>query len=841
MADTDTTQRVEALVKDARKLLDANDRVGASKAAREALQLEPQHPATLALMQELQSTQSTSNVVRAVETYTSTWLPDDGKECMRMLKEDGATLDDKQADHCLGLFLDKRHPQADSDSPDMLVKELLRSASAKRVFVERFKKNLTITFERLWELGEGSIVMMLSLVMDKSLWTAGSEYDQVLRGLFQLLLTKLIEAGQDNTDWAAGGIVMLLQTAPKQLKDFCDPDAFSIVLENMDIRSPEKLRKGCMGAMKLMLDVTGEDGQTCLRKYVKAKFARGTNEDLILAFSAASATFPILPGPAAQLFLTEGFLQTLMPKLQANSRNSDDRRSHKLEQSALELISAACQDKACRVAVAKYCIVWLQDVAETGSDLAVTSLAALVLAKTHNVKDDTISPVFSRDPDHLCGILSNMLLNAKTDNEIRHSIEGLSYLSMEPKVKESMINNDSLLKKLVKLLHDAGKDSWAIDMGCLTIFSFLTMYREKRSEEQKKVEQLKAYSEASRPMSEDPLDDDDHVRARCRRILATEAIPAMFSRLKTAKDSHLTWIARTVFAISQDPKSRGRLSQLGAIKALITIHTRLKDSPDPSTDADTLTTTSHALAKILISVNPNHTFSSSLAATTCVRPLADLLSVDSDNPPSLLATFESLLALTNLASMDAEAARDLVIRDYHDTIFDLVLYENSMVSRAATELVCNLMASPQMVALYADGSARAKHRLTILCAVTDSLDGAQRSAAGGALAQLTGWDKGVEAVLQEDKHVKRLVYICRKEHEDGSGELADWKGMVHRGLVCLMNLTEVPGAMQEGGRRMVREQGGREVLRGVIRDLKGQGEMEVMAREMAEAILEKLG
>ncbi|KAF2222231.1 myosin-binding striated muscle assembly central-domain-containing protein, partial [Elsinoe ampelina] len=696
---------------------------------------------------------------------------------------------------------------------DMCVKELLKtSPAAKRAFIQRFTKNLTITFERFWELGEGAIVMMLSFTMDKSLWPGSTGYDQILRGMFQLLLTKLIEAGQENTEWAAGGIVMLLQAAPQQLKDLCDPDAFSIVLENMDIRSPEELRKSCMGAMKLMLDVTAEDGQKCLKKYVTAKVARGTNEDLILAFSAASATFPILPGPASQLFLTEGFLQNLIPKLQTNTRQPENRRSHKLEQSALELVSAACQDKACRTAIAKYCIVWLQDVAETGTDLAVTSLAALILAKTHNVKDDTVSPVFSRDPEHLCGLLANMLINSKTDQEVRHSIEGLSYLSMESKVKETMINNADLLKRLVRLLNETGKESWAIDMGCLTIFSFLTMYREKRSDEQQKVEQLKAYSEASRPLPEDPLDDDEHVLARCRKVLATEAIPAMISRIKNVKDSQLMWISKTISAIAQEPKSRGRLSQLGAVKALITIHNRLKDHPSQGTNADTLTTTSHALAKILISVNPNHTFSSSLPATTCVRPLADLLYVQSNEQASLLATFEALLALTNLASMDAEAARELLIRDYHDQVFDLLLYENRMVSRAATELICNLMASPQMVALYADGSKAAKHHLLVLLAVTDSMDGPQRSAAGGALAQLTGWDKGVEAVLEQDKHVQRLVNICRKDHEDGSGETPDWTGMVHRGLVCLMNLTEVPGPLQEKGRRMVREQGGKEVL-----------------------------
>ncbi|TKX22604.1 hypothetical protein C1H76_5387 [Elsinoe australis] len=841
MADTDVSQRVETLVNDARRLLDQNDRAGASKAAREALQLQPQHPGTLELLQQLQSSQSTSTLVRAVEAYATDWISDDGKECHKEMQENASTLDDSQAAYCLSLLMERQTPKATNEGPDMLNKILLnKSAAAKRVLVDRFKQNPTITFERLWALGEGSIVMMLSIAMDKSLWPSGTEYDEILRGIFQLLLTKLIEAGQDNTVWAVGGIVMLLGAAPKVLKDLCDPDAFSIILENMDIRSPEELRKGCMGAMKLMLDTTGEEGQKYLRKYVTARVARGTNEDLILAFSAAAATFPILPGPASQLFLTEGFLQNLMPKLQANTRTSEDRRSHKLEQSALELVSAACQETACRTAVAKYCMVWLQDVAETGSDLECTSLAALILAKTHDVKDDSISPVFSRDPEHLAGVLSNMLINAESETEIHHSIEGLSYLSMRSKVREAITNNGKLLEKLIKLLKDADGENWIVDTGCLTIFSFLTMYREKKSDEAKRIEQLKAYSENTQPTPEDPLEDDEHAAARCRKILATEAVPAIVSRVKTAKDSHLSWIARTLIALAREPKNRGRLSQLGAVKALLTVHNRLKDYPSAGTNSMTLVRASHALAMILISVNPNHTFSSTISATTAVRPLADLLYVQSNEQAPLLATFEALLALTNLASMDADAARDLIIRDYHDQVFDLLLYENRMISRAATELICNLMASPEMVALYADGSPRAKHRLMVLQAVTDSEDGPQRAAASGALAQLTGWDKGVEVIIANDRYVKRMVDCCRREHEDGSGETLAWKEVMHRAFVILMNMVEAPGDLAGQARRKIKEQKGKQVLEQAIKDLGGGGEMNNMMREMAGAILQKL-
>ncbi|KAL8955905.1 MAG: hypothetical protein Q9183_006487, partial [Haloplaca sp. 2 TL-2023] len=77
---------------------------------------------------------------------------------------------------------------------------------------------------------------------------------------------------------------------------------------------------------------------------------------------------------AASLFLTEGFVPSLVPLLEKKI-NSD-----KVEQAALQMLSAACVDSACREAIKKHCLQWLKGVMNDGKDDR-PAVAAVVLAK----------------------------------------------------------------------------------------------------------------------------------------------------------------------------------------------------------------------------------------------------------------------------------------------------------------------------------------------------------------------------------------------------------------------------------------------------------------------------
>ena len=112
------------------------------------------------------------------------------------------------------------------------------------------------------------------------------------------------------------------------------------------------------------------------------------------------------------------------------------RKSNTLEQAALELLSAACINKACREAIERYCSPWLKALAE---DRAGThkALASLVLAKVSSDSSDS----------DIADKLSALVLSEPDASD--QAIEGLAYTSLQPKVKEGIASNAKLVKCLV--------------------------------------------------------------------------------------------------------------------------------------------------------------------------------------------------------------------------------------------------------------------------------------------------------------------------------------------------------------------------------------------------------
>lgn len=485
------------------------------------------------------------------------------------------------------------------------------------------------------------------------------------------------------------------------------------------------------------------------------------------------------------------------------------RKSHTLETAALELLSAACVDKSCREAIDRYCSHWLKALTEEreGNHKA---LAALVLAKNS-----------SESPDDITATLEQLVLSG--DPETDQAIEGLAYTSLQAKIKEEIAGNNKLLKRLVKVLYNRP----AIAFGCLTVFSNLTTYRPSLSAEQRKMSELKAYANSSRPAPEDPLDDDAHVTARCRKVLDADVIPSIVAYCKqTTSPTNVALIVRILLALARDQKHRGKMAQQGSVKLLLQIVERISTTDKSTAEAAAIERdASHALARILISLDPSHTFSSSLPASSAVSAIAPLLSQDQDSEQrNLLPTFEALLALTNLASMEENSIRDLQVRLVWQDLEDhLLLSSNVLVQRASVELVCNLMASPNCVAKFVgDGSKREGTRMQILLALTDVEDLATRRAAGGALAMLTEWDAAVTAIIEQKSEngpggIKALLRMCTDDNEE----------MKHRGFVCLANIIKAPGEVGNKGIESIKKADGVGVLQEALKGTKNREIMEI--------------
>ncbi|KAH0498593.1 hypothetical protein TgHK011_005842 [Trichoderma gracile] len=662
---------------------------------------------------------------------------------------------------------------------------------------------------------------------------AASLEDQTL-----LIFARLMEGGQEDEETCRDldRLTKLLnddadaQEKDKNHESICkliDGDCVDTILCYLDMRQPEVVRGHATLTTSAYLRAAGEQGRERLSAFFFDRVKRGTYDDYIVAFCVAAAIFPIVPDVSAELFLNEGFLVSLGPLMRRKWK------SRKVETACLEMLNASCMNAACREAIQKYCVEWLEEVVDQDLDGEVRSmnsepnvhseggsvnmrkhseqvqhLAAVILAKLRAVPSNpnTSDPNQPRveaavtSIEDLSGMFTKMILRDESHGK-QHSIEGLAYASLQPKIKESIINNPELLKKLVTTLKDAPPRS-PMTYGLLSIFLNLTRYRPSLTEEEKKMSQLKAYADAAGKLAPpDVLDDDEHVTKRCKAVFEAGLTPVLVAHSKTGSTRSLAIIVSIIHSFSMTKALRGPLAQQGAIKLLLTAWATL-----PETETAGRNMAAQAIARILISTDPNLVFGGNRSnpVNAAIRPLASILPPDpAADRRDLLPTFEALMALTNLASMsDPDIPRSIVSIAWNQ-IEEQMLSSNARVSQAAVELVCNLMQAPEGIALYADGNPQAKNRIHILLALADAEDDGTRSAAGGALASLTGYESVAKLVLEREGGIEVLLRMCTDEDE----------GLRHRGVVSMYNMVAGDAEVCQLAREKVKEVGGVEALK----------------------------
>ncbi|KAK5107874.1 hypothetical protein LTR62_000584 [Meristemomyces frigidus] len=820
MSSSTKEAKVKELLARADEASTANETAKAATILREAVQLDADNPEVkkrwLSIVEKQDDNTRSIDTLRA---YLSFGKDEDGKAALQGMRSKQLSAADtgNAFDLLVGVVAqDQSHHRAESMPArlDELFASLLdRHVEARMLLARRLTSAPTDIFNHLYTIGDDTFKAVMSVVLDTTPWIDPSKQVTAQQDIFKLCTATLIQAGVDRPERAMRAITHQLAVAPENVASLLDEDEIDIILSELDIRLDSSLRSQAMLATSQVLKVTKEEGEQVFADFVTRKVARQNNHDLILAFSAAAAVFPILPAAAAKLFLTEGFVQRLVPSLE---RNSDEaargrKKSQTLEEAALQLLSAACVDKACRDAIKRYCTHWLQELSDERQGHH-KALASLILAK---ISDTSVEDITTK--------LTGLVIHSGEARD--QAIEGLAYTSLQSKMKERIADDTALLRSLVSAL----TQSKTAVFGCLTIFANLVAYKAPLSEEQKKMTQLHAYANSSKVAPDDPLEEDKHVTARCKRVLDANTVPALVAASQQSlSTSNTTLILSVLLSLSKDQKHRPKMAQQGAVRLLLQLRERTLHSSSPNPSATTTTTlsltASHALSRLLISLNPSHLFSPTLPASTAVSALLPLLSADQSQsndpgPRDLLPVFEALLALTNLASMPDDATpREQIIRTALPQIEDLLFSAHVFVQRASVELVCNLMASPSCIALFADSSSDSKRRLLILLALTDVADLASRRAAGGALAMMSEWDIAVTALLdvKEGKGMQALLGMCQDESME----------VRMRGLVCLGNVVGAVGEVGERGQKAVLGAGGAERVR---EGLEGVKDGEVLA------------
>ncbi|OCL12022.1 CRO1 protein [Glonium stellatum] len=802
MATTAEEERAERLAQSAAASVKAGDFVDAARALREATTIAPENPRVKAGWLSLREEESKSPLLRICRAWVKSKDEDDGEEALKLIK--GHQLTHEVAEQSMSILMGYK---GECDVLDHVTGDLLRYRSAQIVLVESLKDRPTETYYQFFERGDDSMDGLLAVLLNRAAWPSDATFIQAHRDAFILSLAMMMEKALDHPERAMKGIARLLAAHASHLNGIIDSDGFDVILASLDIRLPNSLRSQATLATIKIIELSPDTAQNLISKFVTSRVARPTTDGLIVAFSAAAAIFPITTSVAAALFLTEGFISGLVSLVQ-------NKNSQRLDQASLELLSAACVDKTCREAINRHCRLWLEEIVDAGLDKKRSNLAGLILMKLGEEKPPENGPQIigpaKVDQDDLILRFKEMVLSTETLSK-QDSVEGLAYASLQPKVREELAKDHVFLRRLIETMADPTAPK-PVMFGGLTIFVNLTTYLPFQSEEEKRMAQLKAYANTTKPSEPDPLEDEAHVTARCKKVLDSGIVPLLVTCSKRASPSVLSQMLQILLSISQEKKHRGLMAQQGAVKLVLHIwdHIHAEEHPHASSYSPASNrAAAHTLARILISINPFHVFStaSALPTTNAIRPLLFLLEPNpTAKTQNLLQTFEALLALTNLASTD-DITRDAIIRLAWDKLMDdLILSPNTLVQRATVELICNLVASPKGVEKFADGSRRADNRMHILLAMADVEDVQTRSAAGGALAMLLGWDLAVDAVLKRDRGVEILLRLCKDESED----------VRHRGVVCVRSVIGAPGEIGERGKAEVKKKEGLEVLKQLL-------------------------
>ena len=798
MVDTKAEEKADKILEEAVNCLNEGNLKQATNLLRQASTVDSDHPRLDAIWDRLKDAEGKSSLVQACLAWLRSERAEDGKLALNViLKGDFGENDAKEA---FELLLSHH---GESGIADKLSGLLMENRMLRIRLCDCLSTNLTKIFNQMFERGDLSIEGLVSILLDTSSWTNIDLQTEGQKNVLRLALAKLMAVNRDHPERAMKVICRLLAMNALALYSVVEASGISVILDALDIRSKSDLRSYAILTIAKLMEIAPDKTQEQLMSYITTQIAEPTADKLIVALSTAATAFPIATEKAVSLFLSPGFVSSLLPLIEIKSNSI-------IDESMLELLSAASVDKACRQEIREHCLHWLTKIAGSESSAKNASLASLVLVKIKNEGNDEHG---KKDKGcHMTNLVSRFqgLILSSDEKERVTAVEGLAYSSLDPKVKEALTNNQTFLRNLILKLAETPSDS-TFAFGALSVLANLTSYPPVLSEKQKKILELKAYANASKPTDKDPQDGDISVLARCKAVINAGVLPVLISVGKVASYALLSLIARILLSLSKERANRGVLAQQGAVKLLIRVHDRLVDDSNKDPDREVAArNAAQALARLLISINPHHAFprSAPVSSTLAVRHLIVLLH---DDPYSeerdLLPTFEALLALTNLASLEDET-RDVILRLSWEEVENLLLSSNVLVQRASTELVCNLMASPQCVTKFADGSKRAASRLHILLGLADMDDLATRRAAAGALAMLSEWDAAAKAIVERDKGVKILLHLCAEESEE----------MRYRGIACIHNLLISPAEFGRKGRQLVQVEGGVAIIKSMLRE-----------------------
>ena len=548
-----------------------------------------------------------------------------------------------------------------------------------------------------------------------------------------------------------------------------------------------------------------------------------------------------------------------------------------LQPALADLLGQAASTKQGREVIGK-AEDWLRGAVEYDQKGDLGVLCAVALSKLF--PGETSDAVKVEDTDSKMieevGLAKKMMDHITTAKSrspaIVSTLEGLSILSTKGHIKHLLATSPSFLSALMDLSPvpgirpsslpvtprasiDFDKDvtepvETSLCYGLTTILVNITSTKPVLSAEDEQIAKLRAMAVSGKKgaaIEESPFDANEAVEERVKAVIKAGILSSLSGLVRADSVLVKEGLGRLCLNLVQDKSHRLFFVREGGFKVLSRVVRDLLDPPSKKDDDATRSSLDYlpavqALAKLIITTPP-HFFFPPPHDSTALNALSPLYMLLAHPSSSLLQTFEALMALTNLATISPNISDRMIEATVSAPIDDamwrgsgregiikvitrveeLLLDSNTLVRRAATELVCNLITSPKGHAYLAGEpgsslvSPRVRSRLNVIVVLTSVDDTATRLAASGALAMLTEDPvacKSLFSVQDETSNRsiwKRLMGLFEPDvpETDEEGEeipvistSPPHPDLVHRGVIILYNLVEYVAGSEESGRQI---------------------------------------
>lgn len=399
--------------------------------------------------------------------------------------------------------------------------------------------------------------------------------------------------------------------------------------------------------------------------------------------------------------------------------------------------------------------------------IKVRALVGLCKLGSSGGNDASIRPFADGATLKLSEACRRFLIKPGKDKDIRKwAADGLAYLTLDAEVKEKLIEDTPAIHALIELAKTGGEN---VLYGVVTTFVNLCNAYDKQEVLPEMVE-LAKFAKHHIP-EEHELDDQDFINKRLTMLTDAGITSALVALSKTESNNSKELIARVLNAICNLQELRGKVVQQGGAKALLPLC--FNNTEKGKRQA------AQALSRIGITINPEVAFPGQRNLEV-IRPLLNQLHADC----TALENFEAMMALCNLAAMN-ETSRKRIIKEGGLQKVEMYLMEDHlMLCRAATQVICNLVMSDEVVKLFEGKDDRVK----FLCLLCQDEDEDTAIGASGALAILTAESK---ICCEKTFEPKDWLDIYHALIANPSPQVQ------HRGLVIILNVIRADNALAE--------------------------------------------